>query len=185
MFRLCLLCNVASKTRCCGKIIYCINTSYSSLLYILKLLFPTDYVILDRVTGKDVRRHPAGLCLLQLCVWIKLKHSSLLFPSCPETSFTEHAALSFFNSFLYSFNSTFLCRLPFSQHILSLSCHLSLSPSHSSPLRLTESCGASAAGSLPVGYITAPSGSLNHCWAKGSWFSATKLANVCKKTQPC
>lgn len=114
------------------------------LYCILKLLFPTDYLILDRVTGKDMRRHPAGLCLLQLCVWIKLKHSSLLFPSCPETSFTEHAALSFFNSFLNSSNSTFLCSP--SHNTFSLS--FSLAIYHSLHLILLLSGWQRAAGPL-------------------------------------
>lgn len=52
-------------------------------------------------------------------------------------------------------------------HFIYLSLRLVLPSSLCPPtLSLTECCGASAAGSLPIRYITVPSASLNHCWAK-------------------
>lgn len=77
-----------------------------------------------------------------------------------------------FSSHFYSNSTCFhSLLLPLCLFLLFHSIYLSLRlvlPSSLSPptLSLTECCGASAAGSLPIRYITVPSASLNHCWAK-------------------
>lgn len=54
-----------------------------------------------------------------------------------------------------------------SSYLPSISLPISFFPLLFPPtLSLTECCGASAAGSLPNCYITVPSASLNHCWAR-------------------
>lgn len=67
--------------------------------------------------------------------------------------------LFFYISSHYSFNATLI--LP------SISLPILFFPLLYPPtLSLTECCGASAVGTLPVCYITVPSASLNHCWAR-------------------
>lgn len=84
--------------------------------------------------------------------------------SCPAVFhgliFLVFSSLVFFIPFssLTAYSSSFLP---------SISLPISVFPVLSPPTpSLTECCGASAAGSLPICYITVPSASLNHCWAR-------------------
>lgn len=107
------------------------------------------------------------MSLLQLCVWKTLK----LHPSFPVfspwcfvffISFTE-LFIPLFSVYTLFFTPPcwFLLYLAIYQspYLIPLSTLLLLSA-------LTKCCGASAVGRLPVCYITTPSDSLNHCWAR-------------------
>lgn len=113
----------------------------------------------------------AGRRWLRLRVWISLKQSSTLLSPCPLLR-------DMFTAFSYNGRSPLSSRFTSLRYICSPPCCLtiyhclylilhSLSLSHSPPtLRLTKCCGASTAGCLQICYITGPSASLNHCWAR-------------------
>lgn len=102
-----------------------------------------------------------------------------LHPSFIMSTSTRHVyglLIQWPQSSLLTFHKSSLRLLP-SMLIPPLSYHISLplphssfstlSLSHSPPtLRLTKCCGASTAGCLQICYITGPSASLNHCWAR-------------------
>lgn len=107
------------------------------------------------------------MSLLQLCVWKTLK----LHPSFPVFSpwclfflyHLQNCSIPSSLSTLFFFTPLcwFLLYLAIYQspYLIPLSTLLLLSA-------LTKCCGASAVGRLPVCYITTPSDSLNHCWAR-------------------
>lgn len=77
--------------------------------------------------GREARRQTAGLCLLQLCVWITLKHDPPSLPSSPMSCSTELLMVLLVLILWSSLMQFFTCSL--SSLLSPLSCYLSVSPS--------------------------------------------------------
>lgn len=122
----------------------------------------------DPVTGREARRHTDGLFWWQLCVWISLKQNSTLSFPCPVLLFQFlFSCLAIFTVILHAFTLVSLLHVDNSSVLPSISLFISFFSLHSPPtLSLTKCCGASAAGCLPICYITVPSASLKYCWAR-------------------
>lgn len=72
-----------------------------------------------------------------------------------------------FTVIIHVFTLISLLHVDHSSVLPSISLFISFFSLHSPPtLSLTKCCGASAAGCLPICYITVPSASLNYCWAR-------------------
>lgn len=143
----------------------------------------------SQVTGREARRHTAGLCWLQLCVWISLKQNSTLPSLCPVLQ--DFFIVFLFNCSVFStlILHAFTCCPPLhvdsSSVLPSIRLFISFFSLQSPPtLSLTKCCGASAAGCLPICYITVPSASLNHCWARLASARLHNLAIVSLTTAP-